>query len=205
MTAGKAFDELFLFSGSVSKIATWLDVCDWFVEEAKRKELEKLPVTEVIWQLRKEDDAIYIEAIYNGKAVVGFGIIHTDAQLWVCVTVSGLGFELLPSTPLGQSGSKFLFWLDDEPLVVGTTLGVSCDVSKEAAGCRAWPHDSADYPEPAPSKRLAQAKELFMRIENQADPVFQLRIGMTDVASHLEFFYLTPYKTKTVIEAINLI
>jgi hypothetical protein len=176
LTSEHAFDEVFLFTDGSVNFSSWVDICEWFDDAEKRKELEALPQTSVVWQLRKEDDAYYITAPYKGEELIGFGITHKDANLWVCLSVSHLGVELQP-------GTTIRYWLDDEPLVVGS-LSTSSRVSEDSAANRAWPQDS-DYPEPAPFKRLATARELFISVETDDKPILQLRVALSGVAEFL--------------------
>lgn len=176
LTSEHAFNEVFLFTDGSVNFSSWVEICDWFDNAEKRKELESLPQTSVVWQLRKEDDACYITAPYKGEELIGFGITHKDANLWVCLSVSHLGVELQP-------GTNIRYWLDDEPLVVGA-LSTSRKVSKESAAHRAWPQDS-DYPELAPFKRLASARELFISVETDGKPILQLRVALSGVAGIL--------------------
>ncbi len=83
-----------------------------------------------------------------------------------------------------NNGTKFHFWLDEEALTLGCSSGVTLKVSEQAAAFRLWSSDEVSNEEP-PFKRLADAKQLFVLVEAEGDPVLRVRLNLSGVAEEL--------------------
>lgn len=172
LRAPQGLHETFLFTEGAYAFASWLAVGDWYKAMDKYRSLQDLPAVELPWSVRSEPAATYFMALHDDTEWMGFAFTRQADQYWVCLNAK-------PSGVVFDQDCAFYFWIDGQPLELGTITDADRHILPDAAAFQVNVHPQGQD-RAVLEEHLGSAKEALVLVERKDVAIVRLRLKLSD-------------------------